>query len=111
MQGSVYITRECCGSSEIELGTVYAAEMGITLFSSIDRYTLDEAEIKIYYHLTLVKKIRMSMKRSKNQLLINWRAIKKRKNWEVSFDIYRLFQCMDVIHRTEKNGKRNLNQH
>jgi len=27
--------------------------MGITLFSDIDRYTLDEAEIKIYYHLML----------------------------------------------------------
>lgn len=40
VQGSGYITRECCGSSEIELGTVYAAEMGITLFSDIDRYTL-----------------------------------------------------------------------
>jgi len=53
VQGSGYITRECCGSSEIELGSVYAAEMGITLFSDIDRYTLDEAEVKIYYHLTL----------------------------------------------------------
>lgn len=53
VKGSGYITRQCCGSSEIELGTVYAAEMGITLFSDIDRYTLDEAEVRIYFHLVL----------------------------------------------------------
>lgn len=53
VKGSGYITRQCCGSSEIELGTVYASEMGITLFSDIDRYTLDEAEIGIYFHLVL----------------------------------------------------------
>ena len=53
VKGSGYITRQCCGSSEIELGTVYAAEMGITLLSDIDRYTLDGAEIRIYFHLVL----------------------------------------------------------
>lgn len=53
VKGSGYITRQCCGSSEIELGTVYAAELGITLFSDIDRYTLDDAEIRIYFHLIL----------------------------------------------------------
>lgn len=53
VKGSGYITRQCCGSSEIELGTVYAAELGITLFSDIDRYTLDEAEVRIYFHLML----------------------------------------------------------
>ena len=53
VKGSGYITRQCCGSSEIELGSVYAAELGITLFSDIDRYTLDGAEIRIYFHLTL----------------------------------------------------------
>lgn len=41
VKGSGYITRQCCSSTEIELGTVYAAEMGISLFSDIDRYTLD----------------------------------------------------------------------
>ena len=30
VKGSGYISRQCCGSTEIELGTVYAAEMGIT---------------------------------------------------------------------------------
>lgn len=53
VKGSGYITRQCCGSTEIELGTVYAAELGITLLSDIDRYTLDEAEVRIYFHLLL----------------------------------------------------------
>lgn len=53
VKGSGYITRQCCGSSEIELGTVYAAELGITLFSDIDRYTLDGAEIRLWFHLQL----------------------------------------------------------
>lgn len=53
VKGSGYISSQCCGSSEIELGTVYAAELGITLFSDIDRYTLDDAEIRIYFHLIL----------------------------------------------------------
>ena len=51
VKGSGYITRSCCGSSEIELGSVYAAEMGITLFSDIDRYTLDGATVKLFFHL------------------------------------------------------------
>ena len=53
VKGSGYITRQCCGSTEIELGTVYAAEMGISLFSEIDRYTLEDAEITLSYHLKL----------------------------------------------------------
>lgn len=65
VQGSGYITRQCCGSSEIELGSVYAAEMGISLFSDIDRYTLEDAEIRLYFHLTLadstVEKIPMGV--------------------------------------------------
>lgn len=53
VKGSGYITRQCCGSTEIELGTVYASELGITLLSDIDRYTLDEAEVKLFFHLAL----------------------------------------------------------
>ena len=53
VKGSGYITRQCCSSTEIELGTVYAAEMGISLFSDIDRYTLDDAEVRLYFHLIL----------------------------------------------------------
>lgn len=53
VKGSGYIKWQCCGDSEIELGTVYATEMGISLFSEIDRYTLNDAKIRIYYSLTL----------------------------------------------------------
>lgn len=51
VKGSGYISSQCCGSSEIEIGTVYAAEMGITLYSGIDRYTLEDAKIELFYHL------------------------------------------------------------
>ncbi len=53
VKGSGYISAQCCGSSEIELGTVYAAEFGISLFSKIDRYTLKEAKAEPVYHLLL----------------------------------------------------------
>ena len=53
VKGSGYITSQCCGSSEIELGSVYAAEMGISLFSDIDRYTLPDAVVTLSYHLML----------------------------------------------------------
>lgn len=53
VKGSGYITAQCCGSAEIELGTVYAAEMGITLFSQIDRYSLEGAEVRLSYHLRI----------------------------------------------------------
>ena len=53
VKGSGYITSQCCGSTEIEIGTVYAAEMGITLFSEIDRYTLEDGVIELSYHLVL----------------------------------------------------------
>lgn len=56
VKGSGYITRSCCGSNEIELGSVYAAEMGISLFSTIDRYTLDGAEVKLFFHLVFPDK-------------------------------------------------------
>lgn len=53
VKGSGYISGQCCGSAEIEIGTVYAAEMGITLFSEIDRYTLEDAKVELFYHLRL----------------------------------------------------------
>ena len=43
VKGSGYVTRQCCGSNEIELGTVYAAELGITrstLYRRMERYGL-----------------------------------------------------------------------
>lgn len=54
VKGSGYIKRQCCSDTEIELGTVYAAELGISLFSQIDRYTLEDAAVRIYYSLTLM---------------------------------------------------------
>lgn len=53
VKGSGYISSQCCGSTEIEIGTVYAAEMGITLFSEIDRYTLEDAKVELFYHLRI----------------------------------------------------------
>ncbi len=53
VKGSGYITAQCCGNSEIELGAVYAAEMGISLFLDIDRYTLEDAKMELSYHLRL----------------------------------------------------------
>ena len=53
VKGSGYITAQCCGNSEIELGAAYAAEMGISLFLDIDRYTLEDAEVELSYHLRL----------------------------------------------------------
>ena len=53
VKGSGYITAQCCGNSEIELGAVYAAEMGISLFLDIDRYTLEGAEVELSYYLRL----------------------------------------------------------
>ena len=51
VKGSGYISSQCCGSTEIELGTVYSTEIGITILSEIDRYTLEDALIEPFYHL------------------------------------------------------------
>ena len=53
VKGSGYISSQCCNSTEIELGTVYSAEMGITLLTDIDRYTLEAALVELFYHLRL----------------------------------------------------------
>ena len=53
VKGSGYISSQCCGNTEIELGTVYSSEMGITLLSDIDRYTLQDALVELFYHLRL----------------------------------------------------------
>ena len=53
VKGSGYIKWQCCSDAEIELGSVYASEMGISLFSQIDRYSLFEAEVKLFYTLLL----------------------------------------------------------
>lgn len=53
VKGSGYITRQCCGSTEIELGSVYATEMGITLFLDADRYSLEDATVELFYSIRL----------------------------------------------------------
>lgn len=53
VKGSGYVSRQCSGSSEIELGSVYAAELGISLFSDIDRYSLENAEVELIFHMNL----------------------------------------------------------
>ena len=47
MKGSGYITAQCCGNSEIELGAVYAAEMGIFEVSEANR-SVHVLELKAY---------------------------------------------------------------
>lgn len=53
VKGSGYITRSCCGNNEIELGSVYASEMKITLFLDVDRYSMEDAVVELFYSLTL----------------------------------------------------------
>lgn len=53
VKGSGYVTTQCCGNTEIELGTVYAAEMGVTLLSQADRYSVEDAGIELSYHLRI----------------------------------------------------------
>ena len=53
VKGSGYISSKCCGDVEIELGSVYAAEMGISLIMDVDRYTLYDAIVEPVYHLRL----------------------------------------------------------
>ena len=53
LKGSGYITNRCSGDNEIELGSVYSAELGITLLSDIDRYSVYGAELRLLFHLEL----------------------------------------------------------
>lgn len=51
LKGSGYIHRSCSGSTELEIGSVYAAEFGLSLFANIDRYRLEGAQLSLRYHL------------------------------------------------------------
>lgn len=53
LKGSGSISMQCSGSNEIELGTVYSSEFNITLLSEIDRYTLEDATVEIFFNLLL----------------------------------------------------------
>ena len=56
LKGSGYIHRSCSGFSELEIGTVYAGEFGISLFSDIDRYSLEDSKLELFYHQELENK-------------------------------------------------------
>ena len=43
VKGSGYISGQCCGSPEIGLGMVYAAEMEVSFYLPVDRYMLEDA--------------------------------------------------------------------
>lgn len=51
IKDTLYVTNQCYNNSGLEIGTVYAAECGLVLNSSIDRYTLFDAKIVLYNHL------------------------------------------------------------
>lgn len=51
IKDSVYITNQCTNGNEYEYGCVYSAECGITIKSAIDRYSLYDAELRLYWSL------------------------------------------------------------
>lgn len=51
LKGSGYIVNQCCSDNEMALGSVYAAELGLTLRSRLDRYSLEGAVVYLEYFL------------------------------------------------------------
>ena len=51
LKGSGYIVNQCCSDNEMSLGSVYAAELGLTLRSKLDRYSLEGAVVYLEYFL------------------------------------------------------------
>ena len=51
IKDSVYVTNQCTNGNEYEYGCVYAGECGITIKSAVDRYSLYDAELKLYWSL------------------------------------------------------------
>ena len=49
VKGSGTLTRSCSGSTSLEMGSVYAAELDISLFLNVDRYSLYDAVIDLYF--------------------------------------------------------------
>ena len=49
VKGSGTPTRSCSGSTSLELGSVYAAELAISLFLNVDRYSLYDAVIDLFF--------------------------------------------------------------
>lgn len=51
IKDTVYITSQCTNGNEYEYGCTYAAECGLTIKSAVDRYSLYDAELKLYWSL------------------------------------------------------------
>ena len=49
VKGSGTLTRSCAGSTSLELGSVYAAELDISLYLDVDRYSLYDAVIDLTF--------------------------------------------------------------
>ena len=54
--GGFYITNQCASNDSLEFGSIFSAEMGITLKTEIDRYTLYDSKIKPYFNILLKDK-------------------------------------------------------
>ena len=76
VKGSGTLTRSCAGSTALELGSVYAAELDISLFLDVDRYSLYDAVIDLSFVC------RHSAKRVWNDLrALTWSAMGA-KRWD-----------------------------
>lgn len=51
IKDTVYVTNRCTNGNEYEYGCTYAAECGLTIKSAVDRYSLYDAELKLYWSL------------------------------------------------------------
>lgn len=51
IKDSVYTTNQCTNGNEFEYGCVYAAECGITIKSAVDRYSLYDAKLELFWSL------------------------------------------------------------
>lgn len=52
-QGSCYITNQCVSGDAFAYGSVFAAEAGITLKTEIDRYSLYDSAIQLFFNILL----------------------------------------------------------
>lgn len=52
-QGSCYVTNQCVSGDAFAYGSVFAAEAGITLKTEIDRYSLYDSAIQLFFNILL----------------------------------------------------------
>lgn len=52
-QGSFYVTNQCVSGDAFAYGSVFAAEAGITLKTEIDRYSLYDSAIQLFFNILL----------------------------------------------------------